>query len=278
MENENSIQTDELIEPREEYSISLTADDMKNIFRLQMRKRYIKSAVLIIALAIFIASCAYSYEDYFSIGFFAGMYLLAVVIMVINLFTVKIFTVKKKWQSSADMVVKSRYEYLFYDDYLTVNIYRHDEKTREMKIYFKDISTVFLLNDWIIFNSGGLNYIIRKDMLKENSVLYSYMYHNPGKIKNIGSPGRRGVISTVLFLASLLTLFAAIALAGFMTGDDGDLNKNMWVFFCFTPIPISSLIYGFVLKAKGCKYKKNVIIGIIMTIFLCIYGSFSFIF
>ena len=115
-------------------------------------------------------------------------------------------------------------------------------------------------------------------MLKENSVLYSYMYHNPGKIKNIGSPGRRGVISTVLFLASLLTLFAAIALAGFMTGDDGDLYKNMWVFFCFTPIPLSSLIYGFVLKAKGCKYKKNVIIGIIMTILLCIYGSFSFIF
>ena len=37
-------------------------------------------------------------------------------------------------------------------------------------------------------------------------------------------------------------------------------------------------IYGFVLKAKGCKYKKNVIIGIIMTILLCIYGSFSFIF
>ena len=69
MENENSIQTDELIEPREEYSISLTVDDMKNIFRLQMRKRYIKSAVLIIALAIFIPSCAYSYEDYFSIGF-----------------------------------------------------------------------------------------------------------------------------------------------------------------------------------------------------------------
>lgn len=69
MENEKSIQTDELIEPREEYSISLTVEDMKNIFRLQMRKRYIKSAVLIIALAIFIPSCAYSYKDDFSIGF-----------------------------------------------------------------------------------------------------------------------------------------------------------------------------------------------------------------
>ena len=131
MEDENSIQMDELIEPREEYSISLTADDMKNIFRLQMRKRYIKSAVLIIALAIFIPSCAYSYGDNFSVGLFAGMYLLAIVIMVINL-----FTAKRKWQSSADMVVKNRYEYLFYDDYLIINIYRYGEKTSELKVYF----------------------------------------------------------------------------------------------------------------------------------------------
>ena len=273
MENEKSIQTAELTEPREEYHISLTAEDMKNIFRLQMRKRYIKSAVLLTALTIFIPSYAYLYGDNFSVGLFAGMYLLAVVIMARN-----IFAVKKKWKSSADMVVKSSYEYLFYDDYLTVNIYRHDEKTREMKIYFKDISTVFLLNDWIIFSSGGLNFFIRKGMLKENSVLYSYMYHNPEKIKNIGSGDSRGVISTVLFYASLLSVLAAVALAGFMTGDGGELYKNMWVFFCFTPIPISSLIYGFVLKAKGCKYKKNIIIGIIMTILLCIYGSFSFIF
>ena len=63
MENEKSIQTDELTEPREEYSISLTAEDMKNIFRLQMRKRYIISAVLLIALTIFIPSYAYSYGD-----------------------------------------------------------------------------------------------------------------------------------------------------------------------------------------------------------------------
>ena len=35
MENENSIQTDELIEPREEYSISLTAEDMKNIYKIR---------------------------------------------------------------------------------------------------------------------------------------------------------------------------------------------------------------------------------------------------
>lgn len=45
-----------------------------------------------------------------------------------------------------------------------------------------------------------------------------------------------------------------------------------------TPIPIASIVWGFVLKSKGCKYKKNIIVGIIMTVLLCMYGSFTFIF
>ena len=52
---------------------------------------------------------------------------------------------------------------------------------------------------------------------------------------------------------------------------------NMWVFFLLTPIPISSIIFGFVLKSKGYKYKKNIIGDFIITFILCIYGSFIFI-
>ena len=36
--------------------------------------------------------------------------------------------------------------------------------------------------------------------------------------------------------------------------------------------------FGFYLKKKGYKYKKNVIVGFIMAALLCIYGSFTFIF
>ena len=34
----------------------------------------------------------------------------------------------------------------------------------------------------------------------------------------------------------------------------------------------------FILKKKGYKYKKNIIVGFIMAILLCIYGSFTFLF
>ena len=56
------------------------------------------------------------------------------------------------------------------------------------------------------------------------------------------------------------------------------MTENMWVFFLFLPVPIASIVFGFYLKKKGYKYKKNVVVGIIMAALLCIYGSFNFIF
>ena len=56
------------------------------------------------------------------------------------------------------------------------------------------------------------------------------------------------------------------------------MTENMWVFFLFLPVPIASIVFGFYLKKKGYKYKKNVIVGVIMAALLCIYGSFTFIF
>ena len=56
------------------------------------------------------------------------------------------------------------------------------------------------------------------------------------------------------------------------------MTENMWVFFLFLPVPIASIGFGFYLKKKGYKYKKNVIVGFIMATLLCVYGSFTFIF
>ncbi len=103
------------------------------------------------------------------------------------------------------------------------------------------------------------------------------MYNNPAAIQQPISYKFK-ITSNILFAASLLSILGALVLLDFITQEDYLYLENMWMFFLFTPIPISSIIFGFVMKARGYKYKKNIVIGIIMTIFLCIYGSFTFIF
>ena len=67
-------------------------------------------------------------------------------------------------------------------------------------------------------------------------------------------------------------------MVGAMSEANGLFTENMWVFFLMTPIPLSSIIFGFILKSKGYQYKKNVIVGLIVVILLCVYGSFAFVF
>ena len=86
------------------------------------------------------------------------------------------------------------------------------------------------------------------------------------------------IISIVLFLASILSLFICACIVDAMITTDYNATDNMWIFFVFAIIPVSSVIYGFVIKKKGYKYKKNVITGIIMAVVMCIYGCFSFVF
>lgn len=134
------------------------------------------------------------------------------------------------------------------------------------------------LDKWLFFRFGGRSFIIRKSELKENSAFFSYMYNNPSKTMENPIPDKWHVTSIILFIASLLSMLGALSLVRAVSKMNNSFNENMWMFFLFTPIPITSVVFGFILKAKGYKHKKNIIVGIIMTFLLCIYGSFAFMF
>ena len=52
---------------------------------------------------------------------------------------------------------------------------------------------------------------------------------------------------------------------------DGQLKRGM-MFFVLLPIPVSSVIYGLILKAKDYNYMKSLVIGIITAVVLILCG------
>lgn len=54
--------------------------------------------------------------------------------------------------------------------------------------------------------------------------------------------------------------------------------EHMWKFFFVIPIPLASVVLGFIYIRQGYKCKKNIIAGIIMIFFLYVFGSFTSIF
>jgi len=272
LNSENKEQNAE-IQPNESYRFTFLKQELNEIYRLQRKSIYKRPIIFTVLCILMIVFFIGSSAPDVMIGFSFGMFLIGAVSHIKG-----IRAYSKAWKNSTERICKSVYEYKVFENYISVNIYRENEKIRESKCFFTDIEQIQQFGKWLFLQFGGQSFIIRKSDLKENSAFYSYMYKNPSKIIEPPVSNKWRTISIILFVASLLSIMGALALVGAVSNANGLFVENMWLFFLLTPIPITSIIFGFILKSKGYKYKKNIIVGFIMTFFLCIYGLFTFMF
>lgn len=184
-----------------------------------------------------------------------------------------IYNHKKLWKQWQERAVDTVYEYKVYEHYLCVNLYRGNEKTRQSKYYFEDIEFIQNVGRFLCICLSGQLYYLRKSDLSENSFFYAYLYQNPNKMRKSPVSDKWKIISNLLFAVTLCTPIAIGPLIGLLGGN---FERDMWICFLLTPIPIASIVYGCVWKAKGREYKKNFIVGIIVLFVLCAFGSFTF--
>lgn len=87
-----------------------------------------------------------------------------------------------------------------------------------------------------------------------------------------------------LFILSIASIWIALWIVAMSVWNSPipdfplTMVEHMWKFFFVIPIPLASVVLGFIYIRQGYKCKKNIIAGIIMIFFLCVYGSFTSIF
>ena len=85
----------------------------------------------------------------------------------------------------------------------------------------------------------------------------------------------------VLFIITIISFEAAAYSFGFsfkfIPQNGFSFVKNAWIFWCWMPIPILSIILGIIFNTKGYKCTKNIVAGIIISIMLLIFGCFCLI-
>ena len=83
----------------------------------------------------------------------------------------------------------------------------------------------------------------------------------------------------ILFVITLCCLWGAlwsVTVIDEINPQHGfNFTKNTWVFWCWLPIPLTSIILGFIFNNKGFKCTKNIVAGFIIGFLLLIYGAFS---
>lgn len=260
-------------ESAEAYEFSFSRTEIDEIYKLQISPLYKNLIKNILIWSIFLLFCILFSAPYFVSGFCFS-------VLLISLFShIKyISNYKKVWKTASDKIFSSVYKYKIFSDHLLITIYRNNEKVRESKCHFTDIEQIRPAGNFLFMQFGGQLFTIRKSDLKENSFFYTYMYNHPTELMRQTIPNKLKIPSEILFIASLFSLLCALVLVNAASTVNGLFTENMWLFFLFTPISIALTVFGFILKSKGYKYKKYLITGIVVTIFLCVYGSFTFMF
>ena len=260
-------------EPNEAYVFKYEKSDLQEVFK-KARFPLIKRAIIftLACIALFVSIAATGENDTI-IGLLLGFFLIGVISHIKGY-----FAYSKAWKTGESRILESTYSYEIFEGYFILNISKNEEVTKTLKIYFDDIEKIHSFGNYLVLQIAGQSYIIKKDVLIPESAFITFCNNTPNKVEAKKPKDKLKIISILLFVLSICTIWGALIGVAILSGINQAMTENMWIFFLFLPVPIASIVFGFYLKKKGYKYKKNVIVGIIMAALLCIYGSFTFIF
>ncbi len=174
----------------------------------------------------------------------------------------------------------------FYETYFI----RKDEKT-SLKVDYSEINRC-VENDthfYLAYPPRNLIFIFQKNrcslelinFIRNTFKTLENHLGDTAKIKGVKTYHHPTLIITgmlILFVTTLVSLFGAtysfFALKRFLLHHGFNFINNAWVFWCWLPIPILSIILGFKYKHAGFECKKNIIAGFIMAFLLLGYSLF----
>lgn len=257
-------------EYKEEFSVTYSPEDIKKANRLIYSKN-IKVAIISLFVYYFLLNFLITAEAPDALpGMVCGILFVSVIRWIVQL-----INVKKAQKRSIMQTSRKIYGYTVTRNVLTVSVSENRELNSQYRIKKGDISLVWENKKYIVFAYSGQLFILNKEKVPQSILLGEFLY----SAKKINTASTRDkTVSNILVALSVLSLFFALyASIGGVAERNLDMQRYGLSFFLFAPLPIASIIFGYSQRRKGIPNKKNIVVGIIMTVLLCIYGSLFFV-
>ena len=78
------------------------------------------------------------------------------------------------------------------------------------------------------------------------------------------------VLSIVLFVLSIASVYCGFIGMMLSTSPLRPSISGLWTCFLFLPLPVASLVFGIIAKARGYRFRENQIIAFVMIPVLCL--------
>lgn len=196
-------------------------------------------------------------------------------------FAEKVFIARNKKRA-----IETNFKFDFYNNYLV----RKDNKS-SMNINYSDISRCVEndTNFYFYYPQRNIIIIIQKNecelelinFIREKFKSIENYLGDKSNFKGVKKHNNQAFIKNfmiILFILTILSLYGALysmsLVDKMIPQHEFNFTKNSWVFWCWLPIPILSVILGFKYKKLGFKCTKNIVGGFVIGFLLLIYGMF----
>jgi transcriptional regulator with XRE-family HTH domain len=267
--------------PLESYCMTFSAEELKKRHKafLWRAARPVFLPLLVIVCTVIIGFRNTATDQpivYAAIGFFACMILYTV------LFFIRTW---KSCKSETERIIPNTYYYDVFSDYFVARIERNGETVVNDKVLFSEVGEIRRIGEQTAVQVGTGAWLFRTSELKNNSAIIHLRNEIVLRTQFTKATGIWRFLSIMLCILSVAVWPLAMQIitrdstpVTAMELSTAEVFRDSWIAYLFLPIPVASIVFGFVLREKHFYYKKNIFFGILIFIVLCVFGSFFLIF
>ncbi len=278
----NEASADEVKPSSEDYTFTFTKDEIVKLNRKDKLKFFlVNGAVIAFFLTLYFSYIYVNHIDgiynTFPLAFFFVLFIISYSAVAIK----RYFDLRKAFRERIEKLSTGEYRYSFCYDHFICEVTRDGGLVMHQKVSFRDIKKIIVYDNYIFVLTASYFLLLRKNELQADGFFMRYVEETSKTKISTKKATIYRTVSVILFILSLFSLHlagSAIFLSFRLSGDELnplEMFNSFWIFFAVIPIPVSSIIFGAFLKKKKLKYMKNIVIGVIMTVFLTMFGLAS---
>ncbi len=250
-------------QPIEVFKLNFSEEDVSEAFDITRRNFITRTIVMITVFAVIIGLIIASNQGNEAVALFLGMAIMWAIFW---------FTAMRQnsrvWKQSSQRICSSTYEYKVFEEELDITIYNAEGRAISKYIRnFDEIGRVWQTEKLLLVEVRNESFLFKKSELNKENPFYLLLQ---SKLAKNNEANRYEKSAKALVIASEISIMVAMVLY-LITSKDETQNSGM-MFFVLLPIPVSSVIYGLMLKAKDYNYMKSLVIGIITAVVLILCG------
>ena len=152
---------------------------------------------------------------------------------------------------------------------------RDGETVQTTKLYYHKIDKIYYIGEYVAVSYRNILYLLKKSEISENSKIYTLLPRDTSLSPEAFAARRYTSISIYLILLSIASILGGLWITAIISDGKAFIDYT-WIFYLFTPIPLSLIGYGIYLIKKKHAGILSIIIGVIVCLMLVLYGSFCF--